>query len=370
MEDVVTCGATPDPEFWLGRRVLLTGHTGFKGGWLSLWLAQVGAEVHGFSLAPPTQPNLFERAGVARLIAADVRGDVRDAHALGECVRRVVPSIVFHLAAQPLVRSSYAQPVETFSTNVMGTVHLLEAARGVSGIDAIVVITSDKCYENDESLHPRREIDRLGGKDPYSASKACAELVTASWRAAFAADGGGARIATARAGNVIGAGDWAEDRLLPDCLRAFDRSEPVRLRNPAAVRPWQHVLEPLCGYLTLAERLCAEDGSRYASAWNFGPDPESEATVERVARQVAAIWGSGARIETVMDPSQPREAVALRLDSTAARLALGWRPRWSLSTALRATVEDYQASAQGADLGALARARIQQYASSASAVGR
>jgi len=348
-------------DFWRGRRIFLTGHTGFKGAWLSLWLAKWGAAVHGFSLDPPTQPNFFEQADVVRLLAEDARGDIRDASALSACIERVRPSIVFHLAAQSLVRVSYAQPIETFATNVLGTAHLLQAVRPVAGIEAVVVVTSDKCYDNDESNRPRRETDALGGKDPYSASKACAELVTASWRSSFASGANGARIATARAGNVIGAGDWAQDRLLPDCARAFPRGEPVRLRNPRAVRPWQHVLEPLAGYLALAECLCAPNGRQFARAWNFGPDPESEATVEDVARQAAAAWGSGARVETVLDPSQPHEAMTLRLDSADARRTLDWRPRWTLATAVQATMDDYRANLQGADSGALARARIDQY---------
>ena len=355
----------PDARFWRSRRVLLTGHTGFKGSWLACWLSQLGAEVHGFALEPPTKPNLFQLARVASSLASDSRVDLRDADAVTRCVARIQPEIVLHLAAQSLVRRSYAEPVATFATNVMGTVNLLDAAQRAS-VNAMLVVTSDKCYQDRGAKTPYREGDPLGGHDPYSASKACQELVAASWRASF--DGDGApRIASARAGNVIGAGDWATDRLIPDCVRAFQQGQPVTLRNPHAVRPWQHVLEPLAGYLLLAEHLCSPKGAVFARGWNFGPDPESDATVAHVAAQVAQLWGDGARIETRADATQPHETDTLRLDSGAARASVGWQPRWSLASALAATVEGYRAQAAKADLAECVRTQIARYGMAAAA---
>jgi CDP-glucose 4,6-dehydratase len=351
----------PDPAFWHGRRVLVTGHTGFKGAWLTLWLRELGAHVHGFALGPPTQPSLYELAGLAAAIARDTRGDLRDAAAVGDCLATAQPEIVFHLAAQSLVRASYAEPATTFATNVQGTVHLLDAIRRCNAVRAAVIVTSDKCYQNHGQGLPYRESDPLGGHDPYSASKACAEIATASWRASFATGGDAPRMASARAGNVIGAGDWAAERLLPDCIRAFSRGEPVHLRHPAAVRPWQHVLEPLTGYLLLAERLCAADGISCARAWNFGPDPESETEVGRVATEAARLWGEGARVERAPNPAAPREAQMLRLDSGAARARIGWRPRWSLAQALQATISGYRTHAAGGDLAACVRRQIAEY---------
>lgn len=367
MEGLVTSTSAPLPAsgFWRGRRVLLTGHTGFKGAWLALWLNELGAEVHGFALAPPSEPNLFELANVSAGIAADIRADLRDAGAVSDCLAGARPEIVLHLAAQSLVRPSYLEPVATFATNVMGTAHVLHAVRRANGVRAVVVVTTDKCYENRVRAHPCRETDPLGGHDPYSASKACAELLTACWRASFAAGDAAPRIATARAGNVIGAGDWASDRLLPDCIRAFSRREPVRLRNPHAVRPWQHVLEPLAGYLLLAERLCGADGANCARSWNFGPDSESDATVGHIAAEAARIWGNDARIEIAPDPLQLHEADTLRLDSSAARIQLGWRPRWPLARALETTVRGYRAHAAGVDLAAQVRAQILEYCATA-----
>ena len=353
----------PDARFWRSRRVLITGHTGFKGSWLACWLNQLGAEVHGLALDPPTAPNLFDLARLGTSLASDSRVDLRDAGAVAECVPRIKPEIVLHLAAQSLVRRSYAEPAATFATNVMGTVNLLEAAQRASP-KAILVVTSDKCYQDRGAKTPYRESDPLGGHDPYSASKACQELVAASWRASFGGDGV-PRIATARAGNVIGAGDWAIDRLVPDCIRAFLRSEPVTLRNPSAVRPWQHVLEPLSGYLLLAEHLCSPQGARFARGWNFGPDPESDATVAHVAGEVARLWGGAARIEVRTEATQPHETETLRLDSSVARAELGWQPRWPLDSALAATVEGYRAQAAQADLAQSIRTQIARYLAAA-----
>lgn len=361
----------PDAKFWRDKRVFLTGHTGFKGAWLALWLKKLGAEVYGFSLEPPSSPNLFDLARVQNDMVADVRADLRDSGLVATALTDANPHIVLHLAAQSLVRPSYDDPLGTFATNVMGTAHVLEAARRCASVRAVVIVTTDKCYENQEWVYPYREVDRLGGHDPYSASKACAELVTACWRQSFPGmDGMSApHIASARAGNVIGAGDWANDRLLPDCSRAFSQGNPVRLRYPHAVRPWQHVLEPLAGYLLLAESLCSEKGSDFAQAWNFGPDANSDAPVGKVAQDVAAFWGQGARVEIENSPKNPHEAGLLRLDSTLARLRLEWRPRWPLARALSETVSGYKLHAEGGDLRALVLAQIDAYLATSDQAG-
>lgn len=332
--------AIGERSFWQGRRVLLTGHTGFKGAWLSLWLSRLGAEVHGLALDPPSEPNLFDVAAVGPVLAADERGDIREAAMVERAVRNARPEVIFHLAAQSLVRESYERPLETLATNVMGTAHVLQSARAVQGLRAIVVVTTDKCYENREWVYPYREVDPLGGKDVYSASKASAELVAASYRSSFYQQPAGAQIATARAGNVIGGGDWARDRLVPDCVRAFTLGKALELRYPEAVRPWQHVLDPLAGYLALAEALCRNDAVEYAQAWNFGPDLDSHATVAEVAREVASFWGPAA-VTLASSQEQPHEASLLQLDSTKARTRLRWRPVWSLREALKASVEWY-----------------------------
>lgn len=352
---------SPSREFWLGRRVFVTGHTGFKGAWLSLWLQSLGAEVHGFGLEPPTMPSLYEVAGVGRGMASDVRADVRDAAALSDSMRAAAPAVVLHLAAQSLVTTSYAQPVETYAVNVMGSVHLLEALRRVAGVRAVVMVTTDKCYENREWIHPYRESDRLGGRDPYSNSKACAELVTDAYRRSFLSGETSCAVASARAGNVIGGGDWADNRLLPDCIRTFTAGEPVLLRHPNAVRPWQHVLEPLAGYLRLAECLSGEYGSRYAEAWNFAPDPGDDAPVGVVAAKVAILWGGSARVahEAVCD--RPHEARLLRLDATKAQIVLGWRPRWRLDHALEETVAWYRRWSKGEDMRLASLSQIASY---------
>ena len=352
----------PRAEFWRDRPVLLTGHTGFKGGWLVLWLRQLGARVHGYALDPPAEPHLFGEAQVGSALQSDTRADLADRAQLAATVARHQPEVILHLAAQSLVRVGYADPLGTFATNVMGTAHVLEAARRSGTVRAVLIVTTDKVYENRESLHAYRESDPLGGHDPYSASKAAAELVSASYRTSFDTP---AHVATARAGNVIGGGDFAPDRLLPDCLRAFERDEPVRLRYPRALRPWQHVLEPLSGYLRLAELLHAERGGRYARAWNFGPDASSDATVAQVANAAARLWGAGARVEADTDTAHPHEAGLLRLDSQAARTALGWVPRWTLQDALARTVEWHRARARGADLRTLCARQIDEYHSTA-----
>ena len=345
---------------WTDTPVFLTGHTGFKGGWLSLCLRALGAKVHGYALDPNTTPSLFEVAGVASTLASDTRADLADLAALQAALAAAQPTVVFHLAAQPLVRASYADPLGTFATNVMGTAHLLEAVRGVPSVRAVVVVTTDKVYDNREWVYPYRESDALGGHDPYSASKGAAEIVTASYRASFFHAAGAAQIATARAGNVIGGGDWAADRLVPDCVQAFAAQRPVHLRYPGAVRPWQHVLEPLSAYLCLAEALL-EQPSYAATAWNFGPDARGDATVGDVAQRLAALWGQGAQVEIPEGGVHPHEAGQLRLDISRARAELGWQPRWSLDQALEHTVAWQRAWLAGQDMAALSRAQIAAY---------
>lgn len=350
------------PSFWSGKRVFLTGHTGFKGAWLSLWLQQLGAELTGYSLQPPTQPSLFDKAGVDREMRSII-GDIRDGVGLMSAVREAAPDIVIHMAAQPLVRRSYADPVETYSTNVMGTVHLLEAVRQCDGVRAVVNVTTDKCYENREWLWPYRENEAMGGYDPYSSSKGCAELVTAAFRNSYFNANDFAQhqvaLASARAGNVIGGGDWAQDRLVPDIMAAFAREEPVLIRNPHAVRPWQHVLEPLRGYLTLAERLFT-GGSSYAEAFNFGPREDDAQSVEWIVRNIAAKWGDTA-VWGVDSGSHPHEASFLRLDISKASHHLNWRPVLNLDTALQLTVDWTRADLESKDLRVLTLAQINDY---------
>lgn len=357
----------PSTGFWNARSVALTGHTGFKGSWLALWLHALGARVHGYALNPPTTPSLFDVAGVAATLASDTRADLADLATLGRSLEAAQPEILFHLAAQPLVRPSYADPVGTIATNVLGTAHVLEVAHRLPSLRAIVIITTDKVYHNNEWEYPYREVDPLGGHDPYSASKAAAEIITASYRQSFfrGPNGHAGHVASARAGNVIGGGDWALDRLVPDCMRAFANGEPVTLRYPGAVRPWQHVLEPLSGYVLLAERLCAADGAAQARAWNFGPDERDNATVGSVAETAARLYGGSARVELLQQHQEPHEAGMLRLDSSRAASVLGWRPRWSLATALASTVEWYRAWHHGADMAALTRDQIAAYESAA-----
>jgi CDP-glucose 4,6-dehydratase len=348
---------------WRGRRVFLTGHTGFKGSWLSLWLQALGAEVTGYALAPPTRPSLFELARVGEGMRS-VIADVRDTGSLVRAMRDVRPEVVLHMAAQPLVRASYRDPVETYSVNVMGTVHLLEAVRATPDVRAVVCVTSDKCYANRGATRPFRETDAMGGDDPYSSSKGCAELVCAAYRHSFlGATGAGGTprvaLATARAGNVIGGGDWAEERLVPDAIRAFERGQEVSVRRPDAVRPWQHVLEPLRGYLLLAERLLA-DGAAFSDGWNFGPLPEDARTVRWVVDQLASRWGDGAGWKGDPGP-HPEEAGWLALDISRARARLGWEPRLSLPEALDLVVDWHRLHRQGADMRASTLAQIAGY---------
>lgn len=345
-------------EKWAGRRVLVTGHTGFKGSWLSLWLHSLGAEVTGYALPAPTDPSLFESARIADVIQ-HVEGDVRDLGSLRAAVERARPEVIFHLAAQPLVRLSYDEPVETYATNVMGTVHLLEAARQVSGVQAIVCVTSDKCYENREWVWPYRETDPMGGHDPYSSSKGCAEIVTAAYRSSYFMQGGPA-VASVRAGNVIGGGDWALDRLVPDLVRAFEAGVSPLIRSPEAVRPWQHVLEALGGYLMIAERLLAGERS-FADAWNFGPADEDARPVSWIVERMRNAWGGGAGEALADTGPRPHEAGLLRLDCSKARGALGWRPALTLEQALGWIVAWHKAVGTGKDARLVTQAQIADY---------
>ncbi len=336
---------TVEPSFWERRRVLITGHTGFKGAWLSLWLQTLGAELTGLSLGLPSDPSLFELARVGADMRS-VEADVRDAEALATAVAAAEPEVVIHLAAQSLVRRSYAEPRETYETNVMGTANLLDAVRG-SDVRVVVNVTSDKCYENRESPRGYREGEPLGGYDPYSSSKACAELVAAAYRRSFFSDPDGARLASARAGNVIGGGDWGEDRLVPDVMRAALAGEEAPIRNPDAVRPWQHVLSPLSGYLVLAQALW-EDAS-LEPAFNFGPAEEDARPVGAVVARLAELWPEGVRWRPDAGP-HPHEARYLALDSSLARARLGWRPLVELDRSLQSIVEWYRALAAGEDM--------------------
>jgi len=345
------------PQFWRGKRVFLTGHTGFKGGWLSLWLQSFGAELCGLALAPPTQPSLFEVARVAPGMASVV-GDIRSLEAVLQAMQTFKPQIVIHIAAQPLVRQSYREPVETYSTNVMGTVHVLEAARRTDSVRCIVNVTTDKCYENREWEWGYRETEPMGGYDPYSNSKGCAELVTSSYRRSFFQNSG-VGLASARAGNVIGGGDWASDRLVPDVLRALERNEPIVIRNPNSTRPWQHVLEPLCGYLTLAERLW-QDGQIFAEGWNFGPLEEDAKPVIWIVERMVKAWGGGTSWE-LDAANHPHEAHYLKLDIAKARHRLAWRPRWNLDTALSKVILWQQAWHGKQDMQQVCLEQIRQY---------
>lgn len=348
-----------NPSFWRGKRVLVTGHTGFKGSWLSLWLQELGAEVIGFALAPGTEPSLFELARVAEGMES-VLGDVRDLEHLERTVRDHRPEVVIHMAAQSLVRYSYDHPVETYATNVMGTVHVLEAVRRIGGVRAVVCVTSDKCYENAETDRPYREDDPMGGFDPYSSSKGCDELVVAAYRRSFFPPSRlsqhGTAVASARAGNVIGGGDWSPDRLVVDVVDAFLEGRTARIRFPDAVRPWQHVADPLVGYMMLAERLW-HDGAPFAEAWNFGPDTTGIATVGTLVERLADLWGEGARWTTDGE-EHPHEAKLLMLDAAKARDRLAWKPKLALDDALAWTVEWYRSYSDGTDVRSLTRRQI------------
>ena len=341
---------------WTGRRVLVTGHTGFKGGWLSLWLNELGADVTGFSLPAPTDPSFFEQTRLAELVT-HIEGDVRDLAAVEAAVREAKPEVVFHLAAQPLVRLSYDQPVETYATNVMGTAHVLEACRRTEGVQAVVCVTSDKCYENREWVWPYREGDPMGGHDPYSSSKGAAELIVSAYRRSFFQ--AGTKIASVRAGNVIGGGDWAADRLVPDIVRALLAGELPQIRNPDSIRPWQHVLDALSGYLLVAERLL-EGRDQFACGWNFGPSDDDTQPVRWIVDRMLSAWGSDLQWE---QPKlvQPHEAVLLKLDCSKARGELGWKPRLRLEDALRKVVEWHSEVANGGDAREISRRQLNEY---------
>lgn len=354
MDDVV--------DIWQGRRVFVTGHSGFKGGWLSLWLARRGAVVRGYSLDPSTDPNLFTVASVGTVVD-DVRGDTRDYGGLEASMVEFAPEVVFHLAAQPIVVRSYAEPLTTYSTNVMGTVHVLEAIRKTPSVRAVVCITTDKVYHNQEWVWPYRETDTLGGHDPYSASKACAEIVTAAYRSSYFPtqefEKHGVLVATVRAGNVIGGGDWAAYRLIPDFVRAFTAGNSVLIRRPAATRPWQHVLEPITGYTMLAERLLARQ-TQFASSFNFGPNYDDAWPVERMADKVVKLWGEGASWVRDSAPA-PHEDHFLQLDASRARYELGWRPRLRTENALEWTIDWYRAWKEGKDMKEVTWKQIEDY---------
>lgn len=355
MESVVI-----QPAFWLGKRVLITGHTGFKGSWLALWLHSLGAKVFGYALDPPTEPNLFSLAHVGDSVSS-THGDIRDIAGLRAVAQDAQPQIIFHLAAQSIVRTSYTEPVETYTTNIIGTVNLLEVMRSCNDLRAAVIVTSDKCYENREWLWGYRENEPLGGRDPYSSSKACAELVTSAYHASFfntKIHGSGVGIATARAGNVIGGGDWTKDRLIPDIMRAIIASKPVIIRNPLAIRPWQHVLEPLAGYLLLAERLW-DSGKDFSGGWNFGPADQDVRPVHWIADRLIDQWGG--RIEYSKEGEQPHEANYLKLDSAKARAKLGWNPRWDIDIALDAITSWYKAYQAKKDMETVVLNQISEY---------
>lgn len=347
---------------WRGRRVFVTGHTGFKGSWLALWLNRLGARIAGYALDPCTEPNLFTLASV-REIVTDVRGDIRDYSRLESSMTEFAPEVVFHLAAQPIVRRGYADPVGTYSSNVMGTVHVLEAVRKTPTVRAVVCVTTDKCYQNQGWVWPYRESDRLGGYDPYASSKACAEIITAAYRRSFFPDERlhehHVALSTARAGNVIGGGDWSEDRLVPDLVRGFCSGNPILIRRPEAVRPWQHVLDPLQGYLMLAAKLFAQD-AQFGCSYNFGPNTEEIWPVERIATKLVALWGEAASWIRDSQTSMHEDHV-LRLDASKARLELGWKPRLGIETALEWTVSWYRAWKRGDDLAELSGKQIAQY---------
>lgn len=347
------------PDFWRGKRVFLTGHTGFKGSWLSLWLSELGAQIHGLALDPPTEPSLFDRARVRDRLDSHVIADVRDLDAVTRAMRAARPDILIHMAAQPLVRYSYEAPVETYAVNVMGTAHVLEAARGIDSLRSILCVTTDKCYENFDLSRGYREEDPLGGHDPYSSSKAGSELVVSAWRRSFF-EAAGVPVASGRAGNVIGGGDWAKDRLIVDLMNAFMKGEKPLIRAPKAVRPWQHVLEPLSGYLMLCQAMWdRQDGS--ASAFNFGPAADDAKPVEWIADRISRLWGDGASWMLDTNANHPHEAHYLYLDTDKAQELLGYRPRWNLDAALEGIVAWYRGFATGQDALALTLNQIRHF---------
>jgi CDP-glucose 4,6-dehydratase len=356
VEDLVTSTANPIREFWRGKRVLLTGHTGFKGSWLALWLDCLGAKVTGISLPPATKPNLFDLAGIETIVTSHFC-DIRDATTLAALIDKAQPEILFHLAAQPLVRASYREPLATFSTNIQGTANVLDALRSLDAIRIVVAITTDKVYKNVEQPYPYRETDTLSGHDPYSASKAAAEIVIASYRDSYLTEKNIA-VASARAGNVIGGGDWSEDRLIPDAIRAWNASQPLQVRRPLAIRPWQHVLEPLSGYIRLAEQLWRQPS--LAGAYNFGPESNEAATVREVVQLAQSAYGKGQVVWGDGGEGQ-HEAGWLALEIAKARTAFGFNPRWSLAEAVLRTMRWYRAQHDGADVRPLCEADIEAY---------
>jgi CDP-glucose 4,6-dehydratase len=342
--------------FWQGKRVFLTGHTGFKGSWLSLWLSSLGTEVKGYALNPPTSPSLFDEAEVGKVINSQI-GDIRDQDALYESMLEFNPDILIHMAAQPLVRYSYDAPIETYEVNVIGTAKVLEVARSCSNLKAIVNITTDKCYENDERVQGYKENDPMGGRDPYSSSKGCAELVASAYRRSFLQEQG-IGLASVRAGNVIGGGDWADDRLIPDILRSFEKGEPVVIRNPKATRPWQHVLEPLSGYLILAEKLY-KNQKEYAEGWNFGPNEKDVKPVDWILDKMISKWPDASW--KLDQNSSPHEAGFLQLDISKAESKLGWKPVWKLRHTLERIIDWHKAWLNKEDMQAVCLAEIKEY---------
>jgi CDP-glucose 4,6-dehydratase len=345
-------------DFWKGKKVFITGHTGFKGSWLSLWLQNLRAECVGYALTPPTKVNLFNEAKIAENMQ-DIRADIRDFETLQKAIHAFQPDVIFHMAAQPLVRYSYSYPVETYATNVMGTVHVLEAARQCKSVRAIVNITTDKCYENREWFWGYREDEPLGGHDPYSNSKACSELVTSAYRHSYFQNNTASGLASARAGNVIGGGDWAQDRLVPDLIAACVADQTVQIRYPNSIRPWQHVLEPLAGYLRLAEKLY-QHPEKFAEAWNFGPADEDATPVALIADEVLKLWNHAKKWQ-VAEGSHAHEATYLKLDCSKARSQLQWIPKWNIKQALAATVEWYQSYYRGEDARQITLQQINNY---------
>ena len=347
-----------DITFWHDRKVFITGHTGFKGSWLSLWLHQLGAKVTGYSLAPPTSPSIFESAKVSAVIEKSITDDIRDDKSFTNAMQQAKPEIIIHMAAQPLVRDSYIDPVSTYATNVMGTVNMLEAVRNTPSVKAVLNITTDKCYENKEWVWGYRENEPMGGHDPYSSSKACAELISSAYRNSFL-DNEGIALATARAGNVIGGGDWAKDRIIPDAMRAFMDNESLLIRNPLATRPWQHVLEPLSGYLMLCQKLI-EQPEKFAEGWNFGPDDEGAQPVSILADTMVRFWGNDA--QWMIDNNEhPHEARYLKLDCSKAKNLLKWKPIWNLERALDETVQWYKAWHQNNEIQEFTMDQIKLY---------
>jgi len=349
-------------NFYKDRKVFITGHTGFKGSWLSILLNWLGAEVHGYALDPNTNPSLFELAGIDQIVSSTI-GDIRDYNLLSETLKKVQPEVIIHMAAQPLVRESYRNPRETYEINVMGTVNLLDISRQIGSVKAILNVTTDKCYENKEWHWGYRENEPMGGYDPYSNSKGCSELVTSSFRSSFfnpkEYKNHGVALASARAGNVIGGGDWADDRLIPDFIRSIMRGEKVKIRSPYAIRPWQHVLEPLSGYLTLCEKLYTA-GTAFAEGWNFGPDDRDAKNVEWITKKICELWGESASFEIDTNP-QPHEASYLKLDCSKAKAELDWTPIWNIETTLKSIVIWNKAFLAGENMHTITEKQIMDY---------